>query len=428
MSKYLTGFGNEFASEDPRFPGSLPEGQNNPQNCPYGLFAEQISGTAYVTPRQTNRRSWLYRIRPSVQHSPYSKYPTKTTIDWSANHPNPSQGLNTFSGAGDPKTRHGMAIHIYCCNTSMKDKAMFNADGDFMIVPQQGALFILTEFGRLRVDPNEICVIQLGMKFQVHVSGPSRGYVLEVFDNHFILPDLGPIGANGLANPRDFKTPTAWFEDRKGSNFTIVNKYQGFFFQTILDSSIFTMLTCPAANSGKALVNVTVFRPRWSVADHTFRPPFYHRNCMSEFMGLISTEFKPGEKRFQPGGATFHGIMAPHGMDAETYEYNRTVELVPTRIEEGSLEKRFQPGGATFHGIMAPHGMDAETYEYNRTVELVPTRIEEGSLAFMIEGLLNMTVTKWAEHDCGKLDPDYYKEWQDIATNFNPNWEPPKEH
>uniref|UniRef100_A0A6B0VBL3 Homogentisate 1,2-dioxygenase n=1 Tax=Ixodes ricinus TaxID=34613 RepID=A0A6B0VBL3_IXORI len=436
--QYLTGFGNEFASEDPRCPGALPEGQNNPQDCPYGLYAEQLSGTAFMTPRQTNRRSWLYRICPSVQHPPYSQYPTKTTIDWSTNKPNPSQmlfkpfdipeptksavdfvdGLNTFSGAGDPKTRHGMAIHIYCCNTSMKDKAMSNADGDFMIIPQQGALFILTEFGRLHVEPNEICVIQQGMHFQVHVSGPSRGYLLEVYDNHFILPDLGPIGANGLANPRDFKTPTAWFEDREVSNFTLVNKYQGLFFQTILDhspfdvvawhgnyvpykydlanfvavssvsfdhsdSSIFTLLTCPSANLGKALVNITIFRPRWSVADHTFRPPFYHRNSMSEFMGLISTEYKPGEKRFQPGGATFHGMMASHGVGAEWYEYNRTVELIPKRVGEGSM-------------------------------------------AFMIESSLNMTVTKWAEHDCGKLDPDYYKEWQGMAKNFNPNWKPPK--
>ncbi|EEC06927.1 homogentisate 1,2-dioxygenase, putative [Ixodes scapularis] len=383
--------------------------------------------------------SWLYRIRPSVQHPPYSKYPTKTTIDWSANHPNPSQmlfkpfdipdatkgavdfvdGLNTFSGAGDPKTRHGMAIHIYGCNTSMKDKAMFNADGDFMIAV--ASMFASAcgwvDFFFSYYKRNIVAIQSLELAFYNTLSAPCCFFFFPFLCLHVLPPgQYAPVaGANGLANPRDFKTPTAWFEDRKGSNFTLVNKYQGFFFHTFMvrsyavpsirrhfysrntqevihsnlthaDSSIFTMLTCPAANSGKALVNVTVFRPRWSVADHTFRPPFYHSKKTAQVkivMGLPRSLFQ---------------------------------------------EKRFQPGGATFHGIMAPHGMDAETYEYNRTVELVPTRIEEGSLAFMIEGLLNMTVTKWAEHDCGKLDPDYYKEWQDIATNFNPNWEPPKEH
>uniref|UniRef100_A0A023GBH8 Homogentisate 1,2-dioxygenase n=1 Tax=Amblyomma triste TaxID=251400 RepID=A0A023GBH8_AMBTT len=346
---YLTGFGSEFASEDPRCPGSLPEGQNNPQVCPYGLYAEQLSGTAFTAPRETNKRSWLYRIRPSVQHAPFTKYNgnKNLTIDWNSNHPNPNQlrwkpfsipelekasvdfvdGLNTVCGAGDPRTRHGVAIHVYCCNISMKDKALYNSDGDFLIVPQQGSLSIVTEFGRMRVDPNEICVIQQGMRFQVYVSGPSRGYVLEVFDNHFVLPNLGPIGANGLANPRDFKTPTAWFEDRDVSGFAVISKYQGFLFQASqnhspfdvvawhgnyvpykydlakfntvntvsfdhIDPSIFTVLTCPSTKPGTAIADFVIFPPRWSVAENTFRPPYYHRNCMSEFMGLICGKYE----------------------------------------------------------------------------------------------------------------------------------------
>lgn len=436
---YLTGFGNEFASEDPRCPGSLPEGQNSPQECPYGLYAEQLSGTAFTAPRETNKRSWLYRIRPSVQHSPFSKYPSNTTIDWNANHPNPNQmrwmpfdipdqtkgevdfvdGLNTICGAGDPKTRHGMAVHVYCCNMSMKDKAMYNSDGDFLIVPQQGGLSILTEFGRLRVEPNEICVIQQGMRFQVYVSGPSRGYVLEVYDNHFVLPNLGPIGANGLANPRDFKTPTAWFEDREVSNFAIVNKYQGFFFKATqdhspfdvvawhgnyapykydldnfmtintvsfdhCDPSIFTVLTCPSMKPGTAIADFVIFPPRWAVAERTFRPPYYHRNCMSEFMGLITGKYEAKEKGFQPGGATLHSMMTPHGPDAQCYEQNRKGKLVPQRIAEGSM-------------------------------------------AFMFESSLSLAVTKWGESVCDKLDLDYYKCWQAMAKNFDLSWKPVKQ-
>ncbi|EEC03290.1 homogentisate 1,2-dioxygenase, putative [Ixodes scapularis] len=297
--QYLTGFGNEFASEDPRCPGSLPEGQNNPQDCPYGLYAEQLSGTAFMTPRQTNRRSWLYRICPSVQHPPYSQYPTKTTIDWSANKPNPSQmlfkpfdipdptksavdfvdGLNTFSGAGDPKTR-----------------------------------------------------------------------------------------ANGLANPRDFKTPTAWFEDREVSNFTLVNKYQGLFFQTILDhspfdvvawhgnyvpykydlanfvavssvsfdhsdSSIFTLLTCPSANLGKALVNITIFRPRWSVADHTFRPPFYHRNSMTS-RGIVGSGGLAQEPSREPRVRIRRSILTCAGVHDREFAEHDGDEVGRTRLRK----------------------------------------------------------------------------------------------
>lgn len=434
---YLTGFGSEFASEDPRCPGALPEGQNSPQECPYGLYAEQLSGTAFTAPRERNQRSWLYRMRPSVQHSPFSKYPkSRLTIDWNSNHPNPNQmrwapfdipeqardevdfvdGLNTICGAGDPKVRHGIAIHVYCCNVSMKDKAMFNSDGDFLIVPQQGSLSILTEFGRLRVEPNEICVIQQGMRFQVYVSGPSRGYILEVYDDHFVLPNLGPIGANGLANPRDFKTPCAWFEDREVPNFIIVDKYQGFLFQATqghspfdvvawhgnyapfkynlenfmtvntvsfdhCDPSIFTVLTCPSVKPGTAIADFVIFPPRWSVAENTFRPPYYHRNCMSEFMGLITGNYEAKEKGFQPGGASLHSMMTPHGPDRECFEQASKAKLVPQRVADGSM-------------------------------------------AFMFESSLSLAVTTWGEHTCEKLDLDYHKCWQGIRKNFDPSWKP----
>ncbi|CAH1799036.1 unnamed protein product, partial [Owenia fusiformis] len=433
--KYLPGFGSEFESEDPRCPGVLPKGQNNPQKCPYGLYAEQLSGSAFTAPRESNKRSWLYRIRPSVQHKPFSNFPsgnfTNKFVDC---HPNPNQlrwhpfdipkdsekqdfvsGISTVCGAGDPCSRHGIGIHIYACNTSMTNKAFYNSDGDFLIVPQQGSLHIYTEFGQMHVAPNEICVIQQGIRFSVNVEGPSRGYILEVFDAHFILPNLGPIGANGLANPRDFLHPTAWYEDRE-EEFVIISKYQGALFSceqghspfdvvgwhgnyvpykydlsnfmTInavsfdhADPSIFTVLTCQSVRPGVAIADFVIFPPRWGVADHTFRPPYYHRNCMSEFMGLI------------------------HG----NYE---------------AKEEGFRPGGATLHSMMTPHGPDAKCFDMASTAELKPQRVAEGTMAFMFESSLSMAVTKWGNETCEKVDKQYYKCWGPLKKNFDPNWKP----
>merc|ERR1711928_13606 len=260
-----------------RCPGALPEGQNNPQRCKYGLYAEQLSGTAFTAPRKSNQRSWLYRILPSVKHQPFVPFKQDSvTVNWDEQHPNPNQlrwkpfslpqsgekidfvdGLRTVAGAGSPRTRHGLAIHIFACNSSMTNRAMYNSDGDMLLVPQQGKLNITTELGRMEVEPNEICVIQQGIRFSVAVEGPTRGYILEVYDDHFVLPNLGPIGANGLANPRDFLTPTAWFEER-AADFTIISKYQGHLFQAKQDHSdpsIFTVLTCPSAKEGTAIAD-----------------------------------------------------------------------------------------------------------------------------------------------------------------------------
>lgn len=235
-------------------------------------------------------------------------------------------GLKTLSGAGDVRSRKGLQIHIYTFNASMQNKAFYNSDGDFLIVPQLGNLIVLTEFGTLFVEPQEICVIQQGMRFSIGKEknqGHCRGYILEVFDDHFELPNLGPIGANGLANPIDFQTPTAFRYDFKCENdFEIVNKFQNNLFvakqdfnvfnviawrgnyvpykydlrkfmviNTVsfdhCDPSIFTVLTCPF-KPGTALADFVIFPPRWSVATNTFRPPYFHRNCMSEFMGMLT--------------------------------------------------------------------------------------------------------------------------------------------
>ncbi|XP_066274948.1 homogentisate 1,2-dioxygenase-like [Branchiostoma lanceolatum] len=437
--RYLSGFGSEFASEDPRCPGSLPKGQNNPQKCPYGLYAEQLSGSAFTAPRTHNRRTWLYRILPSAVHTPFSPVEQPyLTHDWKLSDPNPNQmrwhpfsiphinkekvdwvqGLHTICGAGDPCARHGIAVYAYMCNTSMVDTCMYTSDGDFLIVPEKGTLHITTEFGKMDVVNNEICVIQQGMRFSVEVDGESRGYVMEVFDAHFELPCLGPIGANGLANPRDFLTPVAWYEDRKvpHGGYTVINKYQGKLFQAHqdqspfnvvawhgnyvpykynlenfcvvnsvsfdhMDPSIFTVLTCQSVKPGVAIADFVIFPPRWSVQTNTFRPPYYHRNCMSEFMGLIKGSYEAKEEGFRPGGATLHSMMTPHGPDAACFE------------------------GAS-------------------NAELKPQRIAEGTMAFMFESSLSMALTEWGQKTCECVDAEYYKCWLSLKSHFNPDWKP----
>uniref|UniRef100_A0A8C8CGK9 Homogentisate 1,2-dioxygenase n=1 Tax=Oncorhynchus tshawytscha TaxID=74940 RepID=A0A8C8CGK9_ONCTS len=418
---YLSGFGNEFSSEDPRCPGSLPEGQNNPQVCPYGLYAEQLSGSAFTCPRPTNKRSWLYRILPSVRHKPYTAmHCGNLTENWDEVEPDPNQGLHTLCGAGDTKSRNGIGIHMFTCNTSMVDRCFNNSDGDFLIVPQQGEILITTEFGKMMVEPNEICVIQQGMRFSVNVFGETRGYVLEVYGAHFELPDLGPIGANGLANPRDFLTPVAWYEDREvATGYTVINKYQGKLFSSQqvfspfnvvawhgnytpykynldnfmvincvafdhADPSIFTVLTAKSSRPGVAMADFVIFPPRWGVADHTFRPPYYHRNCMSEFMGLIKGHYEAKEEGFQPGGGTLHSTMTPHGPDRDCFEKSSTALLKPERVADGTM-------------------------------------------AFMFESSFSMAVTKWGLETCQRLDKSYYQCWEPLRKHFDPNWRPSKQ-
>lgn len=430
--KYLAGFGSEFASEDPRRPGALPVGQNSPQVCPYGLYAEQLSGSAFTAPRHDNVRTWLYRIRPSVVHRPFQRHDVAKhfTSKWDEQHPNPNQsrwlpfdipnkqdgvdfvsGLHTVCGAGDARSRHGIAIHVYTCTESMLNSAFYNSDGDFLIVPQQGNLRITTEFGIMEVAPNEIAGVQQGMRFSVEVFGPTRGYILEVFDGHFRLPDLGPIGANGLANPRDFLTPVAHYVDQQIPGFKIINKYQGALFAAAqdrspfdvvawhgnyvpfkydlakfmvinsvsfdhCDPSIFTVLTCQSQKPGVAIADFVIFPPRWSVQEYTFRPPYYHRNCMSEFMGLIL-----GNYEAKAGG--------------------------------------FLPGGASLHSMMTPHGPDVKCFEGASKAKLAPEKIAVGTQAFMFESSLSMAITKWGEETCEKLDKTYFECWQSLPKLFS---------
>ncbi|KAK1320058.1 Homogentisate 1,2-dioxygenase [Acorus calamus] len=430
--EYQSGFGNHFSSE--ARPGALPRGQNSPLICPFGLYAEQISGTSFTAPRKHNQRSWFYRIKPSVTHKPFDRRVPRHNrlvgeFDRSTSSATPTQlrwrpadvpdspvdfvdGLYTVCGAGSAFLRHGYAIHMYAANKSMDNCAFCNADGDFLIVPQQGRLWITTECGRLFVSPGEIVVLPQGLRFLVDLpDGPSRGYVAEVFGVHFQLPDLGPIGANGLAAPRDFLVPTAWFEEKFHPGYTIVQKFGGDLFvaeqdfspfnvvawhgnyvpykydlnkfcpfNTVLidhgDPSINTVLTAPSDKPGIALLDFVIFPPRWLVSEHTFRPPYYHRNCMSEFMGLIYGVYDAKADGFLPGGASLHSCMTPHGPDTKTFE-------------------------ATI-----AHGKGAD-----------PFRIKD-TMAFMFESYLIPRVCPWVL-DSPYLDCDYYQCWIGLKSHFS---------
>ncbi len=383
--RYQSGFGSELATET--LPGALPQGQNSPQRPPYGLYAEQLSGTAFTAPRHANRRSWLYRLRPAVMHGAFQPFdarllksapfddvaPPPTQMRWDPLPP-PSaptdfvEGLVTMAGNGDAGLQTGIGIHLYACNHSMEQRFFYDADGELLLVPQEGALRVATELGILDVKPGEIALLPRGIRFQVRLTGASaRGYVCENYGAHFRLPELGPIGANGLANARDFLAPIAAFEDREGS-FELVAKFGGGLwsasidhspldvvawhgnltpykyelarFNTVntvsfdhADPSIFTVLTSPSDTAGTANVDFVSFTPRWMVAEHTFRPPWFHRNVMSEFMGLVHGVYDAKAEGFVPGGASLHNCMSGHGPDAATFENASRAALEPQKIE-----------------------------------------------------------------------------------------------
>jgi len=426
--QYMPGFGNDFETES--LPGALPQGQNSPQQPAYGLYAEQLSGSPFTAPRGTNERSWLYRIRPSVRHT--GRFTAVSFDEWkSAPNVNDHQlalgqlrwdptpipnektdflsGVRTMTTAGDAQGQAGMAAHVYAFNTSMVDDYFFNADGELMLVPQEGGLRIKTEMGIIEIQPGELAVLPRGMVFQVELmDGPARGYMCENYGAKFTLPDRGPIGANCLANPRDFKTPVAWYEEKETPCRLFV-KWCGQFHVTEIghspldvvawhgnyapykydlstfspvgailfdhpDPSIFTVLTAPSGEEGTANIDFVIFPPRWMVAEHTFRPPWYHRNIMSEFMGLIKGQYDAKEEGFVPGGSSLHNMMLPHGPD-------------------------------TFGFEKASHG------------ELKPVKLEE-TMAFMFETRFPQHLTRYAA-ETDTLQEDYIDCWKDLKKRFN---------
>jgi homogentisate 1,2-dioxygenase len=392
-SGYMSGFGNEFATE--AIPGTLPVGRNSPQAVAHGLYAEQISGTAFTAPRHANRRSWLYRIRPAALHGRFELLPesafhnrfdeapaTPNQLRWSPR-PIPSQptdfvdGLFTVAGNGSAAGQHGVGIHLYAANRSMQMRFFYSADGELLVVPQEGRLRIATELGVLDIEPQQIAVIPRGIRFRVELpDGHARGYVCENFGALLKLPDLGPIGSNGLANARDFQTPVAAYEDVE-REFELVAKFQGRLWRAPIghspidvvgwhgnyapyrydlrrfntvgsisfdhpDPSIFTVLTSASDTPGTANMDFVIFPPRWLVAQDTFRPPWFHRNVASEFMGLIHGVYDAKAEGFAPGGCSLHNCMSGHGPDAATFAKASAADLSKPDVIRDTMAFMFE--------------------------------------------------------------------------------------
>jgi homogentisate 1,2-dioxygenase len=381
---YQSGFGNTFSTEAVK--GALPRDQSSPQEPPKGLYPEVLSGTAFTAPRAENLSSWLYRLRPSAMHAPFKRIDNSSMrsgpfdeVETPPNRlrwdplPMPTKptdfidGLFTLAGSGDPAAQSGLAAHVYRATKSMKARYFYSADGELMLVPQQGSLVLFTELGLLGVEPGEIAVVPRGMKFRVEIDQPVRGYLCENYGAPFRLPELGPIGAQGLAQKRHFLAPTAAFEDKAGKCQVVAKflgglwasefshspldvvawhgnyapyKYDLAKFMVIntvsfdhADPSIFTVLTSPSGQAGVANCDFVIFPPRWQVAEHTFRPPWFHRNVMSELMGLVHGAYDSKAEGFLPGGVSIHNCMSAHGPDLATFEKASAAELKPHKIE-----------------------------------------------------------------------------------------------
>jgi homogentisate 1,2-dioxygenase len=424
--QYQSGFGNTFSTE--ALPGALPEGQNSPQQCPYGLFAEQLSGSSFTMPRHENQRSWLYRIYPAVLHSGFKQIDEKLfkgkpvdsepvspqQLRWDPQ-PFPEtptdfiEGMITVAANGSGGSFRGCAVHTYAINNSMGSRFFYDADAELLIVPQSGTMQLRTELGDLHVAPGEIAVVPRGVRFQANpLSEQARGYVAENFGANFRLPSLGPIGSNGLANPRDFLTPVARYEDKAG-DFKLIAKFQNHLWESSMkysplsvvawhgnyapykydlakfqavnsvsfdhvDPSVFTVLSSASEIPGMANIDFVIFPPRWAVSEHTFRPPFFHRNCMSEYMGLITGQYDAKESGFVPGGGSLHNCMSAHGPDNATFEKASTVDLKPSYMAD--------------------------------------------TLAFMFESSLVFTPTAHAL-ESPQLQSDYLDCWQGLTPGFN---------
>jgi len=386
--QYESGFGNEFVTEAVK--DAIPVGRNSPQQAPLGLYAEQLSGTAFTQPRAVNQRTWVYRILPSARHPAFRRIDNKNlkSTPFDELDPDPNRlrwdplplplsddktdfidGLFTVGGNGDTRTRAGMAVHLYAANASMRDRYFVDSDGELIFVPELNAVILHTELGPLRVSPGEIAVVPRGIRFRVELPDEfARGYLCENFGASFTLPERGPIGANGLANERDFKYPHAAFEERDHP-VSVVNKFGGNLWAAEYDHSpldvvawhgsyapykydtrdfmvigsisfdhpdpsIFTVLTSPTDTSGLANVDFVIFAPRWLVGENTFRPPWFHRNVMSEYMGLVSGAYDAKAAGFTPGGGSLHNTFTSHGPDAETYARASTAALTPQKLDD----------------------------------------------------------------------------------------------
>ena len=413
---YQSGFANEFATE--ALPGALPAHRNSPQRAAYGLYAEQVSGTAFTAPRSHNRRSWLYRIRPAAMHRPFQRLDNgRIAADFDYVEAPPNQlrwdplpmpveptdfidGWVTMAGNGSAAAQSGCAIHLYAANRDMQGRYFYSADGELLIVPQQGRLQLRTELGVIELEPQEIAVIPRGIRFQALLpDGEAHGYICENFGALLRLPDLGPIGSNGLANPRDFLTPCAAYENVEG-DFELVAKFCGNLwtvkighspldvvawhgnyapykydlrhFNTIgsishdhPDPSIFLVLQAPSDTPGVDTLDFVIFPPRWLVAEDTFRPPWFHRNVASEFMGLIHGQYDAKSAGFRPGGASLHNCMSGHGPDSGTFDKASSIDTsVPQKVDN-TMAFMFETRSVlcpTAHALASPQ-LQADYFE-----------------------------------------------------------------
>ena len=425
---YQPGFGNDFETE--ALPGALPRGRNSPQRCAYGLYAEQLSGTPFTAPRGLNERTWCYRIRPSVRHvgrmgrieMPHWKsaphvVPDVTSLGQYRWDPIPVPeepltfltGMRTVTTAGDVHTQVGMAAHVYLATASMEGEAFYSADSEMLVVPQEGRLRFVTELGVIELGPQQVALMPRGLVFRVDViEGPARGFVCENYGLKFDLPHRGPIGANCLANPRDFLTPVAAFEDREAPTRVVVKWCGGFHASEIghspfdvvawhgnyapwvydlrtfspvgavlfdhPDPSIFTVLTAPSGVEGTANIDFVLFRDRWGVAEDTFRPPWYHKNVMSELMGNIHGVYDAKPQGFAPGGLSLHNMMLPHGPDAQAFEGASGADLRPEKLSD--------------------------------------------TMAFMLETRFPQQLTEWAAREA-PLQDDYAECWDGLVKHFD---------
>ena len=423
---YQAGFGNEHASE--ALPGALPIGRASPQRPAYGLYSEKMSGTAFTAPRASNLRNWFYRIRPSALHGQFQRIDNRllsaapiTDMETPPNQlrwdplPIPDapadfiDGLTTIAVNGDLRTQTGVSIHLYLANKSMEDRFFYDADGELLIVPQQGSLSVRTECGRLDLGPGEVCLIPRGIKFRVVLmDGPSRGYICENHGAPMRLPERGPVGSDGFANDRDFMAPVAAYEDREG-DFELTAKFTGNLFSCDIghspldvvawfgthapykydlrqfnamgsvsydhpDPSIYTVLSSQSDTPGVANADFVIFPPRWLVTEDTFRPPWFHRNVMSEFMGLVYGAYDAKQHGFVPGGCSLHNCMTPHGPDTDSFAGATTAELEPVHLEN--------------------------------------------TMAMMFESRYVLQVTRFAM-EVGQRQKDYQDCWHGLAKNFN---------
>lgn len=374
---YLAGFGNHHQTE--AIPGALPKEQNSPQQCQQGLYAEQLSGSAFTRERHVNLHAWLYRTTPSVVHPDYVLYENDKSLQFAAlqapnpfrwsPHPSPTAPVNFVDGLFHVAGNGQANTYIYQCNISMQKEYFCNNDGELIFIPYLGEIVLFTEFGRLTICPGKIAVIPRGVVFNVLLTSPlACGYLGENTGLPLKLPHLGIIGSNGLANPRHFLYPIAAYENHQ-EPVTLFCKYQHHLwvsksyhtplnvvawhgnyapysydlslFNTINtvsfdhpDPSIFTVLTSDSDTPGVANFDFVIFPPRWMVAEHTFRPPYFHRNVMSELMGLITGEYDAKQDGFLPGGISIHNCMTAHGPDTTTYQIMSTTEdSKPVRYE-----------------------------------------------------------------------------------------------